>query len=152
MRAASARTGPPSSSPRPALLDPPDPPSPSGRPCRGPSQPVKHSNESRWRSHLEEVTAEGGVAGGTRIDQVVKGPSGREARPPGRGSPVRLRGWANLRVPRWAAAPGCSGFVGCVAFVQATDQNALDLVAAACRRLGDEAEPVRLDVRPGDRD
>ena len=35
------------------------------------------SNELRWRSHLKEVAAEGPIATGARIHQVVNGPAGR---------------------------------------------------------------------------
>ena len=35
------------------------------------------SNEPRWRTHLKEVAAQGPVAVGSRVHQVVKGPGGR---------------------------------------------------------------------------
>lgn len=35
------------------------------------------SNDDRWRMHLKEVSAEGPIAVGSRIHQVVKGPAGR---------------------------------------------------------------------------
>ena len=34
-------------------------------------------NETRWRTHLKEVSAGGPVAVGSRVHQVVKGPGGR---------------------------------------------------------------------------
>ncbi|HEX3297616.1 MAG TPA: SRPBCC family protein [Nocardioides sp.] len=34
-------------------------------------------NESRWRTHLKEVSASGPVGVGSRVHQVVKGPGGR---------------------------------------------------------------------------
>jgi uncharacterized protein YndB with AHSA1/START domain len=34
-------------------------------------------NESRWRTHLKEVSASGPVDVGSRVHQVVKGPGGR---------------------------------------------------------------------------
>lgn len=35
------------------------------------------SNESRWRTHLKEVSTSGPVGVGSRVHQVVKGPGGR---------------------------------------------------------------------------
>jgi uncharacterized protein YndB with AHSA1/START domain len=35
------------------------------------------SNESRWRSHVKEVSADGPIGVGSRIHQVVTGPGGR---------------------------------------------------------------------------
>jgi uncharacterized membrane protein len=35
------------------------------------------TNESRWRTHLKEVSASGPVGVGSRVHQVVKGPGGR---------------------------------------------------------------------------
>jgi uncharacterized protein YndB with AHSA1/START domain len=35
------------------------------------------SNESRWRTHVKEVSADGPVGVGSRIHQVVRGPGGR---------------------------------------------------------------------------
>lgn len=35
------------------------------------------SNELKWRTHLKEVAAEGPIAVGSRVHQVVKGPGGR---------------------------------------------------------------------------
>lgn len=35
------------------------------------------SNELTWRTHLKEVTAQGPIAVGSRVHQVVKGPGGR---------------------------------------------------------------------------
>jgi uncharacterized membrane protein len=34
-------------------------------------------NESRWRTHLKEVSASGPIGVGSRVHQVVKGPGGR---------------------------------------------------------------------------
>lgn len=35
------------------------------------------TNESRWRTHLKEVSTSGPVGVGSRVHQVVKGPGGR---------------------------------------------------------------------------
>jgi len=35
------------------------------------------TNESRWRTHLKEVSASGPLGVGSRVHQVVKGPGGR---------------------------------------------------------------------------
>jgi uncharacterized protein YndB with AHSA1/START domain len=35
------------------------------------------SNEPRWRTHVKEISAQGPMAVGTRIHQVVRGPAGR---------------------------------------------------------------------------
>jgi uncharacterized protein YndB with AHSA1/START domain len=35
------------------------------------------ANERRWRTHVKEISAEGPVAVGTRIHQVIAGPAGR---------------------------------------------------------------------------
>lgn len=35
------------------------------------------SNDPKWRTHLKEISADGPVAAGSRVHQVIKGPGGR---------------------------------------------------------------------------
>jgi uncharacterized membrane protein len=38
---------------------------------------TEHANDQKWRSHVKEISAEGPLAVGARVHQVIAGPGGR---------------------------------------------------------------------------